>query len=67
MKKDEIPEADKKEKTEKQCCFKHTYVGELGVFYQGKSYPLTEELRRNFYNDIEIVLGVPAGKLKEAI
>jgi hypothetical protein len=61
MKKDGIPETtlpvDQTEETAaetvKEYLFKHTYIGALGVFYQGKSYPLTEDQRGKLKEDLE--------------
>jgi hypothetical protein len=57
MKKGEIPLDDKKSETPKETVkeyrFKHTYIGTLGVFHQGKTYPLTEEQYGKLKADIE--------------
>jgi hypothetical protein len=57
MKKDEAPEAappvDTQAETAKEYRFKHSYIGTLGVFHQGKSYPLTKEQRDQLKEDLE--------------
>jgi hypothetical protein len=57
MKKEETPAVDTAaetpEQTVKEYRFKHTYIGTMGAFYQGKSYPLTEGQRRKLKEDIE--------------
>jgi hypothetical protein len=57
MKKGKIPPVDTKPETTaetvKEYRFRHTYIGTLGVFHRGKSYPLTEEQYGKLKEDIE--------------